>query len=63
MIEFTEDEKKFLLSALTTGMQLGGTYAQLVPVMNMIESIVQKLQRPEGAPVPPQATLDTPKES
>ena len=50
MIDLTEDEKKFLLSALTTGMQLSGTYAQLVPVMNIIESIVSKLQADTPAP-------------
>ena len=38
----TLDEKQFILQVLQS-MKMGGTYAELVPTMNIVESILAKL--------------------
>ncbi len=45
-IELTPEERAFIVQALPS-VPLAGNFAQLAPVMNMIESICNKLNTPK----------------
>jgi len=46
-LELTPEERAFIVQALPS-VPLAGNFAQLAPVMNMIESICNKLSTPKS---------------
>lgn len=46
--KLTPAEREFTIKALTEAVNLQGTFASLVPTMNMIETIVRKLSTPDA---------------